>query len=164
MKKIVIISIILALLSPVAYFGYKEHQKQVEIEEFNQKVEMFQNKLNKINESSAENLIPVFMKHVKNDEIYKKFDDDMINSQIATFYRVDGEEKIQLCVDMIIYKIKKFDNNGDVKEQIINYINNLKSGNLDKIDELIVKSFNEAVEDFQGQYEYESKIKNQYLY
>ncbi len=164
MKKIAIIGIILVLLSPLVYLGIKEHQKQVEIQEFNQKAQIFQDRYNELNESQAEDLVPILMNDILTEDIFKGWSQDRINHQIAYFYKNDGEDKIKLCSDMIKYKVNKFNMDEDPQEQIQNYINNLQEGNLDRIDKLIVKSFEDAVERFQKQYEYELLINDRFLY
>lgn len=155
MKKYIVSLIILIIIVPSGYFGYKEFQKHTEVNNKNLKFQKFQSKYKRLKETTPEDLSIMFLKIVKTNEGFKNWSSEMINSQIASLFRIDGEKKIDLCVEIILYKLKKFNNFDNPKEVVINYIRNLYQGKMDRFDKLIVKCFDDATKSFQKQLELE---------
>ena len=122
----------------------------------NKQVMIFMKKLNEIDEITPEDLTNSFLEKTQTMDVFKNYTSEMINSQIATFYRADSEKHIKLCAEMIAYQLKKCGEDKKVKVQVGEYVNKLKGGKLDQIDSLILKSFEEGVESLQKQSEYES--------
>jgi hypothetical protein len=114
---------------------------------------IFMRKLNKLDELTPEEMANV----VYTDDVFKDYTPEMINSQISTFYRIDAEEHIKLCAEMIAYQLKKCGEDKKVEIQVEEYVEKLRGGKLDKIDSLILKSFDQATESLQKQIEYESQ-------
>ena len=156
MKKVIILTISLVLLVVLGFLGYQKYQEQKDIDEVNRKTSYFQNKVREIEEYTPEDLILTFMETVKNNEGFKNWDENMINNQIAAFYRIYGEEHMELCAEMISYQLNKCGEGKTVKVQVDEYINKLNTGKLDRVDSLILKCFNVGVESTQKQIEIES--------
>jgi hypothetical protein len=154
LKKYFIILFVI-LLIPIGYYYYTEYQKKVE---YNKQVQNFKNRYDEIITSDPDSLTLFFLKKTLNQEGFKEWDQDMINRQISHFYKSHGNDYIILCADMIVFKTKNFDKNGDIDKQINNYIINLVNGKWDCVDSMIVKSFNNSIYDFQMQNEYLNKI------
>ena len=151
MKKIIIISVVLSLIVPIGYFGYKEYQKQMEIKEYNQKVVKFQTKLRDINEITPDHFVELFMNNLKKagpeDPMVKivSMDPNMIDRQCAYFYKSGYEEQIKLCSEMLVYKGVIKNKEVQTPEEIVNHINSIRNGNMDKIDKMIVQTFDTSV-------------------
>ena len=122
----------------------------------NKQVMIFMKKLNEIDEITPEDLTNSFLEKTQTMDVFKNYTSEMINSQIAAFYRDDSEKHLKLCAEMIAYQLKKCGEDKKVKVQVGEYVNKLKGGKLDQIDSLILKSFEEGVESLQKQSEYES--------
>lgn len=128
----------------------------------NKQTIIFMEKLNNLDEVTPEEMIPTYIETIEKDkEIFKNWDEDrindMINSQISAFYRIDSKEHIELCAEMIAYQLKKCGQDKKVEIQVEEYVEKLKGGKLDRIDSLILKSFDVGVESLQKQIEYESE-------
>ena len=126
-------------------------------ENVNKQTIIFMKKLNEIDETTPEDLTITFLDMVKTNEIFKEYDSYMINGQISSFYRLNGEKHLKLCAEMIVYQLKKCGEDKKVDIQVEEYVDKLRGGKLDKIDSLILKSFNDAVRSIQKQIEYESQ-------
>jgi hypothetical protein len=151
-------TILLVFLSIIFLTSCDNTEKEKQLQTIN-----FETKLNEINEVTPEEKIT----SIQNDEAFKDWTEKMVNSQISTFYRIDSEEHIELCVEMIAYQGTKFDKkNVEIQIQVEEYVNEVirDGGKIDKIDSLILKSFDKAVESFLRQREYESKSDNVYRY
>lgn len=162
MKKIIIISVSLILVTILGVIGYNKYQEQVKIDEFNNKLEYFQNRVKEINETVPEDLITLFLQHVGTDELYKNWDTDMINHQISYFYESEGNDNIKLCVEIIKYKVSKFKEDEPIEPQIQEYIDKIMFGKKDQIDMILINTFETSVKCFQKKYEYEPN--DSYLY
>ena len=126
-------------------------------ENVNKQTIIFMKKLNEIDETTPEDLTYSLMQSAQNGEAFKNWTEELFNSQIATFYRIDSEEHLKLCAEMIAYQLKKCGEDKKVDIQVEEYVDKLRGGKLDKIDYLILKSYNEAVRSIQKQIEYESQ-------
>ena len=150
-------TILLIFLSIIFLTSCDNTEKEKQLQTIN-----FETKLNEINEVTPEEKIT----SIQNDKAFKDWTEKMINSHISTFYRIDSEEHIELCVEMIAYQGTKFGKGKKLEIQVEEYVNEVirDGGKIDKIDSLILKSFNEGLESFKKQLEYESKSDNVYGY
>ena len=163
MKKTIIVTTSLILLVVLGVIGYQKYQTQKEIDEVNRKTLYFQNKLSDINESTPDEFTTIFLDKVVTMDVFKDYDSDMINRQISHFYKSDAEEKIDLCVEIVVYKIGKFKKDEPVQPQIQEYIDRIMVGGKDKIDLILINTFQRAIESYQTSMEYMSKIESSYL-
>jgi hypothetical protein len=159
MKKVILISGAVLLLSSVAFFSYAKYQAHQKEEKIKRQTILLLEKGREINECTPEDLTLTFLDHCNNNEVFKQYSSDMINSQIGCFYRTDAEDKIKLCVDILFFKVKGFKQNEDVKQQIRDYIDKLKFGKKDKLDTLLVETFESACSSYSTWIEYESKTR-----
>ncbi len=163
MKKTIIVTTSLILLVVLGVIGYQKYQTQKEIDEVNRKTLYFQNKLSDINESTPDEFTTIFLDKVVTMDVFKDYDSDMINRQISHFYKSDAEEKIDLCVEIVVYKIGKFKKDEPVQPQIQEYIDRIMVGGKDKIDLMLINTFQSAIESYQTSMEYMSKTESSYL-
>ena len=163
MKKAIIVTLSLVLLVILGVLGYQKYQEQKEIDEVNRKTLYFQSKVREIDESTPDELTTIFLNKVVTMEIFKDYDSDMINRQISHFYKSDAEKKIDLCVEVVVYRIGKLKKDEPAQPQIQEYIDQIMVGEKDKIDLILINTFQSAIESLQTSMEYNYKVESPYL-
>ena len=150
MKKIVIISVILSLTALGGYFGYKEYQKQEEVKKYNQTIENFKSNLCDINEVSPDHMylftIETLSEQKKDpNSPFSKWTTEMIHDQAAYSFRSESEDLIKVVIKMLSYK-KIITSNGVSIKELQSFVDRVRNNKSDKIDIMIVDSFDLAVE------------------
>ena len=75
----------------------------------------------------------------------------------------DAEKKIDLCVEVVVYRIGKLKKDEPAQPQIQEYIDQIMVGEKDKIDLILINTFQSAIESLQTSMEYNYKVESPYL-
>jgi hypothetical protein len=115
----------------------------------NAKYIFFQDKYKKITEPSPAELCLSFLKQIEEaDESspFSKWTPEMINRQCAAMYRLNSEELVELIIDILQYKKIVTNNKKCSLEEIKSFAERMRSGKPDKIDKILIKSFDLMIE------------------
>lgn len=119
------------------------------------KTREFRNRFEQITESTPQELCELFNEKIKNasdNSPFKNYSIEMIKSQQASFYKVASEQQAKLIIDVLFYKGIISKKNVSM-EKIESYVNDIRKNKKDRLDDLVVESF-----DLMFEYEQE-KIK-----
>lgn len=103
----------------------------------------FQNRFEKITEISPQQLILAYYRHVENSGVsspYRQFTPEMHKRQELAMYSGEVEKLAKLIVDILIYK-KITKKKGLEIEDLTIFVDRIKSKPKDKLDKLIIKSY-----------------------
>lgn len=115
----------------------------------NAKYIFFQGKYKKITEPSPAELCLYFLKQIEDadeNSPFSKYSPEMINSQCASMYRVTSEELVELIIDILRYKKIVTNDKKCSLEEIKSFAERMRSGKPDKIDKILIKSFDLMIE------------------
>ena len=113
----------------------------------NDKTEYFEKRYEEITLTPPEKLCTMFLERCNTSDAnspFSKYTPEKINSQFATIYQSASKEHLKLVIDILIYKevLKN-------KEQSINdlrhYVEKIDKSESDKLDRIVIKSFDFAV-------------------
>jgi hypothetical protein len=115
----------------------------------NAKYIFFQDKYKSITEPSPAELCLSFLKQIEEaDESssFSKWTPQMINRQCAAMYRLNSEKLVELIIDILQYKKIVTNNKKCSLEEIKSFAERMRSGKPDKIDKILIKSFDLMIE------------------
>ncbi|MEN9304057.1 MAG: hypothetical protein RL264_2486 [Bacteroidota bacterium] len=113
----------------------------------NDKTEHFEKRYKELISVSPEDLCMSFLEKcdTKDEKSpFSSYTPEMINSQLATFYRIESEDHLKLVTDILYYK-KVITSKEKSIEDLIDFVGKIKSGKKDKLDKIVIKSFELAV-------------------
>ena len=100
-------------------------------------------------EPSPAELCLYFLKQIEDadeNSPFSKYSPEMINSQCASMYRVTSEELVELIIDILRYKKIVTNDKKCSLEEIKSFAERMRSGKPDKIDKILIKSFDLMIE------------------
>jgi hypothetical protein len=104
----------------------------------------YQDKYKSITEPSPASLSSLFLEKIEEaDESspFSKYSPKMINSQCSSIYRLKADELAELIIEILKYKkILSNDNDYSLK-QLKSFVDRIRTGKQDKIDKIVIKSF-----------------------
>ena len=108
------------------------------------KYNFFQDKYKSITEPSPAQLSSLFLENIEDaDESspFSKYTPEMINSQCAAMYKIPAEQLAELIIDILKYKEILSNDNDYSLEQLKSFVERIRNGKQDKIDKIVIKSF-----------------------
>jgi len=156
-KKIIITiitgAIILTLVS-VGIFKYVENKNMIERREI--QISKFQSRYNEINKSTPYESNKWLMEDIKNSNlnINDEVEEYLLKSKInmlekGTFFKMAYEENLNLTIDMIRYRVGFSKKDVESIEDVKVIIDDIRCNEKDKLNILIVKSFDTSLKYYQ---------------
>jgi hypothetical protein len=155
-KKIITIvtGIIIMTMASVGIFKYVEKKKEIERREI--QISNFQSRYDKINESTPYESNEWLMEDIKNSNLNKNDEVEayILKSKInmlekGTFFKMAYEENLNLTIDMVRYKFGSSKKNVESIEDVKVIVDDIRCNKKDKLNILIVKSFDISLKYYQ---------------
>jgi hypothetical protein len=150
--------ILLVVLS--VFFLVSCNTKPTQKEILDSKASEFKQKFDSINSISPYKFATKYVEILKEVDTNGVITEDVINRTFAQAFERSAQNNIDLCVEMIVYKLGTSNVDNLTDSEIRSYVFKLNTNNLDKIDRLIYNTFNLSVLYFDNQMDYLGKIEN----
>ena len=126
------------------------------------KYNFYQDKYKSITEHSPARLSSQFLKKIEEadeNSPFSKYTPEMINSQCASMYRTKANELAELIIDILKYKEILSNDNDYSLEELKSFVERIRKGKQDKIEGIVIKSFDLMVEYKLEQLNLENNLK-----
>ena len=152
----IITGTIILTLASVEIFKYVENKDMIERREI--QISKFQSRYNEINESTPYESNKWLMEDIKNSNSNLNINDEvetyLLKSKInmlekGTFFKMAYEENLNLTIDMIRYRVGSSKKDVESIEDVKVIIDDIRCNEMDKLNILIVKSFDTSLKYYQ---------------
>ena len=119
-------------------------------------IKKFETELQEINDFTPEKKIEGIHNMMDTSDLYRQLwsTESGYNSMLSAIYRVDAEKHLDLCAKMIAFQLDKCGEGKEIKVDVKKYVDKILGGDLDKVDSMILQSFQQGVESKQKELEY----------